>query len=351
MVGKRRRAFVFVVVAAAWPCPRSGAQPAPGEPQTFLRKHVQLDAAQLAALDRGEVVTRLLPSTETREVVAFGAVRIRATRAGFLERFRDVVAFKKSASIPEAGLFGKPPRLEDVAALTLDPEDIDSLKSCTKGDCDVKLPVSIMERFRREVSWSAPDARARATALAKQMAVEYVTAYLAGGSAAMGEYHDKKKPLAMATEFQELIRRSPYVFEYVPALHKYLEEFPRGRLEGAEDVVYWSKEKFGLKPVVAITHVTIYPGATKASSVIATKQIYATHYFQASLGLTAVVDAAGTDGREIYLLELNRTRIDPPTGLLAGVARSQIAGRVEKAMAEGLKSARARMTGGAASAR
>jgi hypothetical protein len=220
MLSRCSRSFALVALVAVSPAP-SAAQPAPGEPQTFLRKHVQLDEAQIAAIDRGEVVTRLLPTAEGREIAAFGAVRIRATRAAFLSRFKDVVAFKKGAAIPEAGLFSRPPRLEDLAELTLDPEDVDSLKSCTKGDCDVKLPASIMERFRREVTWSAPDARARATALAKQMAVEYVAAYLSGGSAAMGEYHDKKKPLAMAAEFHELIRRSPYVFEYVPELHRY----------------------------------------------------------------------------------------------------------------------------------
>jgi hypothetical protein len=53
--------------------------------------------------------------------------------------------------------------------------------------------------------------------------------------------------------------------------------------------VYWSKEKFGLQPVVSLTHVAIYkrPLPDGTNVLIASKGIYATRYFEALLGPTA----------------------------------------------------------------
>ena len=56
---------------------------------------------------------------------------------------------------------------------------------------------------------------------------------------------------------------------------------------------------------------------------------------------TAVMDArAGESG--FYLLDLSRTRIDPPTGMFSGLVLGKIRGRIEHGVAERLKSAKAR---------
>jgi hypothetical protein len=41
-------------------------------------------------------------------------------------------------------------------------------------------------------------------------------------------------------------------------------------------------------------------------------------------------------------MDLNRARIDPPTGMLSGVLLGKIRGGIEQAVAEGLKAAKAR---------
>jgi hypothetical protein len=75
--------------------------------------------------------------------------------------------------------------------------------------------------------------------------------------------------------------------------------------------------------------------------IVSSKRIYASHYFQAGFDLMAFVDVpAGEKG--FYLMDLNRARIDPPTGMLSGVLLGKIRGGIEQAVAEGLRTAKAR---------
>src|ERR1035437_8151582 len=72
-------------------------------------------------------------------------------------------------------------------------------------------------------------------------------------------------------------------------------------------------------------HVSIYiqPG----QAVIASKQIYASHYFDASLGLTAAIDDPGAAaGPGMYLVHLNRSRIDLLRGFFGGLRRAFLRG-------------------------
>jgi hypothetical protein len=68
--------------------------------------------------------------------------------------------------------------------------------------------------------------------------------------------------------------------------------------------------------------------------VIATKRIYASHYFQAGLDLLAVVPAPGG---AFYLMDLYRVRVDPPTGMGSGIILGKIRGGVEQGVGERLR--------------
>lgn len=108
----------------------------------------------------------------------------------------------------------------------------------------------------------------------------------------------------------------------------YLEEYPRSQPSGAEDFFCWSTVDFGLKPTVRVNHVIIYPLAARPSGVsyvIATKQIYATHYFQTTLELRFLVDDERRANRPgFYLLSITRSRIDGTSGLNGSLLRSVI---------------------------
>jgi hypothetical protein len=339
-----------VCLSLLTPAPQAGPE-ARGALDAFLRRYVRFDAADLGALEAGQAVAKRLPGGEKKEIAAFGAVRVRARREDFIKRYRDVVAFRRGPRVPQIGPIGRPPRLADFAELTLDAEDVEAIRGCRPGDCDVKMSARAMERYRQEIDWSAPGARDAVQRLTREMLLEYARAYLEGGNAALAAYHDRKRPQLLAEELKAILAQSPYLFDYAPELHRHLDEFPRGRLAGAEDLLYWSKESFGLKPVVGLYHVTLYqrPVAGQEQILIASKQIYANHYFQAVLELMALVPDLDSPG--FYLLELTRARIDPPRGPLAGAIMDKIAGRVKTALSEGLRNVKARMEAGAPGAR
>jgi hypothetical protein len=303
--------------------------------RVFLRKVVGFSDAQIREVEAGRVVTRQLPAGDKPEIAAFGAVRLQGDRDAFVRRVRSELGVTgRGASILEIGRFSRPPRVEDLAGLTLDASDFEAARECRPGACDLKLARSAMERIQREVDWKAADARSRATGLMKRMLVEYAVAYMQGGTSEMATYADKDRPLETPAEFRKLLAASPYLVEYVPALHGYLEQYPKAPLPGAEDLFYWSKDKFAPRPTISIYHVTSWTDPQRPVAVVASKRIYASHYFQAGLDLLAVVDAPGGG---FYLMDLYRVRIDPPTGMLSGVLLGKVRGGIEQGVAEGLK--------------
>lgn len=309
------------------------------ELQLFLKKHINFSDTDLAAMQRGEVVSKILKTTNRTEVAAFGVVRINVSGEIFVNRFRDITNFKKNESVLQIGKFSDPPQLEDLNGLSFDAEDLDDIKKCVTGNCNVKLPVGLMERLRKNINWSAPDYQEKANIIARQAFLDYVKSYLATGNNALVEYHDKKKIIRLADEFRSLLGQSPYLFEYVPEFHKYLEKFPKAQLPNVENFIYWSIEKFGLKPVVSITHVIIYRRSLvdRTYTLIGSKQIYASHYFDASLGLTGVMDEIEETSKPIsYLVYLNRSRTDTLKGIFSGLKRSMIEGRVRNGLEKSL---------------
>ena len=160
-------------------------------------------------------------------------------------------------------------------------------------------------------------------ALVRRLLFDYLTAYLQTGNAALIEYHDGGKAVRLADEYRSLLEQSQFLADYAPEFYKYLEELPKASSPNIEEFIYWSKEKFGLKPVISVTHASIYRNPGSGRTLIASKQIYASHYFEASLGLTAVVGSLQQSEPCFYLLYLNRSRSDALHGGFSGLARGQ----------------------------
>jgi hypothetical protein len=301
------------------------------EPYTFLRKQLSFTPAELITLENGKIIVRLPKTPETREVAAFAIMRLDIPTDFFVTRVRDIVTFKKSEKVLQIGKFSNPPRLADLAGLTLDQVDIDAIQACRLKNCDIKLSARFIERFQKEVNWSAADYRDRVTELMREMLLENVQAYARSGNTALGRYDDKSYSLGLADEFKTLLKPAAYMYGYVPEFQKYLEEFPHARPEGTsavEDFFYWSKEDFGLKPVTSVTHVTIYKRShdNQSDVIIGSKGIYGSHYFESSLGLTAFIQSRGSDPARTYLIYMNRSRTDALRGFFAGFKRSLIGG-------------------------
>ncbi len=308
------------------------------EPHTFLQKYLQFSQKDLLAMEQGEVVAKVFDARNVEnEVGAFGVVHLNIPKEFFVEQFRDIVKFTESPEVKEIAKFSHPPRLEDLQDMTLATAVVKALKNCKPGSCLAKMSAGMMERFRQEVDWSAPDYHEQVTALMRRILLDYVTAYLKEGDAALGEYDDQKDPLRIADAFQGVLQNSPYLREYVPELYSYLQKFPKGELPHVENFIYWSNEEFGLRPVINIYHVTIYTRHQPDSTdiFITSKQIYASHYFEIAFGFTALVDEVGAEGlSNSYLMYLNRSRFDNLRGSLKGLiitlAKNQVYNGVKR---------------------
>jgi hypothetical protein len=307
------------------------ASASPGEAQQFLRAAGGLTPSQLQAVERGEPLAKVL-DTDKRQIAILGAVRIRAPRERLLDRYRNVTNLKSSPIILQVGPFGTPARVEDMQGLTFEDYDLRSLRTCKPGDCNVRLPAEAVTAFSREIDWRAPDATARSNALWRRLLVEYTERYRTGG--ALAEYHNKEEPLSVAGEFGVLFDDSRQFTSLAPEFLAYLRQYPRTRLAGAEDVLYWAKEDIGIRPVTSITHLTIYappaePGRVRRPAFVGTKEIWATHYFDAGLGLALAFDD-GASG--FFMVCINRIRTRSLTGIMRAPVRSAVQRRSRDAM-------------------
>jgi hypothetical protein len=294
--------------------------------QKALQEKAPFQAADFAALQLNQPVVRAAPTSDRSEIAVTGLVNIRAGADEFLRSYRESMTQKTNSAILEIGSFGPEPSVNDLAGLTLDARDIEDLKDCVVGDCELKLSARMIERFRNEINWDAPNYQLAVTNLFKQMLFEYVRDYRTRGEAALIEYNDGRDEVSLATEQRALNAGPSYINDLLTKA--------KSELQLADDSIVWSKIKFGLKPVIAINHVRIYKrnSETGPQVLIASNQLYANHYFNASLALTAFVNVPGvTQGA--YLVYENRSRADGLEGPFGKIKR----GVVEKKALEGLK--------------
>jgi hypothetical protein len=312
----------------------------------FLRESIGLTADQLAAVTRGEAVVKVLDTRERRDIAVFGITTIAVPREAYVARVRDARNWLRTPTRSRFGIFSDPAIPADVQAVTISQRDADDMKDCKPGDCVVKLPATDMRRISAEADWSAPDLPAQLSAYARRRLIEYVTDYRARGDLAMAVYDDRGSVHA-SDAFAALLAESPYVYQNVPSLERYLALYPRATLADASEVLFWSEDVLPrLRPILSVTHQVVFtPPELPGMTLIAAKQIYANHYFEAAVDLTCIVDGLGRDGRPAsYLLIFRRFRFDNmPGGLLnirgkaVGALRDQMLAdlRREKVSAEG----------------
>jgi hypothetical protein len=304
----------------------AGAQTSVAEFQKSLNQKSSFETTDFATLERDQKVVKLGPVSDKREVAVSGVVSVRAGADEFLRTYLEGMTRKNNSAILEIGSFAKEPTLTDLQNLSIEARDIEDLKECVVGSCDIKLSAAMIERFRKEINWEAPDYAITASNLYKQMLLDYVRDYRARGERALIAYNDKRNEIDLAAE-QRGLNEAP---SYVNAV---LAE-QQSELRVVEDAIVWSKIKFGLKPVININHITVYRRDSDVGPqvLIASKQLYANHYFNAFLALTAFVKV--TDAAQgSYLVYENRSRADGLEGPFGKIKR----GVVEKKAVEGLK--------------
>ncbi len=318
--------FCFCLLLVLFPRDNSATE-LPGDARAFLKKYWKLTDAEIKSTESGDVVAKTLSTKRSSEIAVLGIVRLNAAPELLVKKFQDIVTFKKSESVLQIGKFSSEPAIADLKSLTLDQSDLDSLRRCKAGDCALKLPEVTIEQFRKNVKWSEPDSRKQSERIFREFLLGCVESYIQRGGEALLPYADKKKRISLNTEFKIIAGQSLFLSDTLPDFYQYLQNYPKINDDHIVNFFYWSKEKFSVKPVISVTHVSIYqqPELEHAPVVIASKQIYASHYFNASLGLTAVLKRPGPEPASgYYLVYLNRSSSDALGGILGGLARTLV---------------------------
>ncbi len=334
-----RRAAICVGIAGFMAHPLH-AQQRPPTLDDFLVRAIGLTPAQIGTLARGTVVWRVLPTTDNRNVAVFGAVRVGVSRAALVSRLIDPARPPAAPGRLSAGLFGRPATEADLRTLSISGEDLRRLRECRPNSCDFKLPATTMDWLRTNTDWNAPDVAAVVSRHARRRLVDFVNDYARRGNVAMVVYDDRGSVHA-SDALTAMLRDSSYAFRVVPSFGRHLLEYPHDSLAGSTDRIFWAIDEMPrVRPTLRVMHEFVYsPPELPGTTLLASKQIYANHYFEAGLELLSIVDddAPGTPGASggVTVIAVRRYRFDHlPTGGPVSLRELVIRGLREQLVAD-----------------
>lgn len=327
----------------------SPAQTSKEEFQKILREQMAFEASDFSDLEKGVTIVKLLPVEDKREVAVGGIIRLKNLPAISLENFQNSLTQRNNKTIVDNSKLSVPPALEDFQSLELEKGDIEAMKKCALGNCNLKLPAAMIKRLQGEIDWKAPDHKLQATQLFRQMLFEYAQDYSTRGNEALLQYNNRKNPVDLSEEHGALLDTSLFINNFAPEFADYLKNFPVSGLPNVKNDLYWSKIKFGLKPIIAMTHTAAYERRFNDNTqfLVATKQIYASRYIDSSLALTFLINvSSGAAASETYILFTNRTRSDALDGMFSGLKHRIVEQETQDRVKTVLQQAKSRIENG-----
>jgi hypothetical protein len=301
--------------------PQTVSRKLPAKLDRYLSTIVRPTRAERNSLLAGEPIAKLLDADPGSEVAVFGGIWINAPIRRYVEAVKDIENFERGKGFRVTKRISAVPAIEDFAAMRLPAEDVEDLRTCRVGDCEVKLGADGLRRFQTEIDWRAPNRNDAANAILRQLALAYVTGYLEGGDERLAVYRDSSRPTFVAREFRLMVDQMPELTTFMQNLRTYLLGFPRVRPADMTSFLYWQDVQFGLKPTLRISHLSIREGPD--DTVVASKMLYASHYFETALELrTLVPDPSG--GQGFWLFTVSRSRSDGLSGFVGHLVRGRV---------------------------
>jgi hypothetical protein len=316
--------------------------------QTFFRKNIRLSKDQIAAIRRGQPVTKALPPRTPAEVLLFGAVYIHAAPETYFQFARNFDRLREVPGFLALGVFTDPPQLSDLRGFAFDSDDIQALKNCEPGNCRIQMPATSIEELHRSINWSAADVDEQVNQLLQKTVLERLLAYQREGNQALGFYNDKRDPTEVPEQFAYLLNYDKALAEHAPDFYHYLLAYPHGKPAKFEETFYWAKVKFGLKPTLRIEHMVTMRGrpAGHVACAIAKKQLYSSHYFRTALDLSICV-REGHDPKQpgFYLIKAMGSEQAGLTGFKGWIVRKVAVDRAVSNLQKGLAALRNTLEG------
>lgn len=332
-----RLVVLAVYISACIPC----FSQANSNLQNYFKKNIGLSNDEIRGIRAGTAFAKAISPRTPAEVFVFGAVYVNADPATYVGIFRDFQRLRTIPSFLSVGVFSSPPRLPDVSGLSLEEEDLEALRECKPADCEVQLPDSYIQDFRKSVDWSSPTVNEQINRKVQQAVIDGLTAYQRDGNGSLGIYHDSDERINVAERFKYMLSYSKVFPSSLPAFHRYLLDYPKSRPSNTEDAFYWAKVDFGLKPTVRVIHaITMKQDSIRGPNyVIAEKQLYASHYFQTAMDLTfCISENTSTGGRGFYLVKVLGSEQAGLTGFTGSILRTVAVSRSVSSLRESLMS-------------
>lgn len=337
---------LLLTLLAVMPMPATTVASAPAGAPPEAREMAGLDKEDLRRVASGETVAKMLPATDAREVVAIGAISIPAERPAVMQALRDVLWTPHRSAMPQTGSFGPAPALSDLDGLTIDASDLQDLRACLPERCKIHLPQDVVAALADlRASPQALDDE-RLSAMLKQLLVERTAGYLHHGRRSLAPYAQRAGVPEPADDLAALLSASEPYLALAPAVRAHVFGFPHGRRDDVDETLFWSKEQFGWKPVIRVTHWIVGPvGAPPEQPIAAVAvQLYASHYVDASVG-TVIVMAdcdARTGAPASRVVYVNRSRVKATSGRFGGLTRRIIESRARSGLQRFLQTLKAR---------
>jgi hypothetical protein len=307
-----------------------GASGSAPDPFDFFRPDVTISTEHRIRLDAGDPVVSVL-NAKDRDIAVFSAIGLPRTVSAerFVAWLQNIAAFRKTSYVVAIRRFSMPPRAEDVQELALDEADLRAVRECHLGKCDLKLSSAEIQTLRTVVARAGEEWKPAVQKAFRDIVLDRVRTYSRRGHAGFAALSDHKRSRSPGPAFSGLLERTPFLAARAPLLPGSVPDEHASAAAQPDSYIYWSTERMGAKSVVSATHVTVLRGdGTTVPEVLVTgKQIFATHYLDASLGVTAFVRDPRTF--RTYLVYVNRSDLDLLGGFWGGIARRVIEDRIE----------------------
>jgi hypothetical protein len=337
---RQTSAGVIIVVLAAAHVGSSRANPF-----SFFEPSVKVTPAERLRLDADDIVVRTLPADDGH-VAVFAATRLDASPESLLQWTRHIEAFREGSQVVGVGRFSEPPADSDLRSLVLNDDELDALKKCKVGNCGLKLAASEIADVQQAVRAAGDDWRAAAQRTFRRILIARVRLHRTGGLLTLPPYADHGRRISVGEAFSAIVARSPYLTRALPDVVNSLLAPPHGSDDAGESFYYWTHDSYGSgKPIVTITYVRLLRlddrGSAIPQALTLSTQLFASHYMEGALALTAVTCDATPAA--CYLVYLNRTQVDLLGGFFGTFKRRAIEGRIESATPDLLRDVRRRL--------
>ena len=299
------------------------------DPFAFFHPTVILTSADRETLTHGTPLIRVLPASG-HGVGAFTAIAVgpEVTVGRAAAWMRQAELLRENRYVIASQRLSTPPHLSDFDRLVLDDDDLEAIRRCVPGRCGIKLAAADIRTLTQVVAaggsnWKAPLQRAF-----RELLLRRVLSFTGGGLPALDAIVDKKRASAPADSLLPLVDHTAFLGEKLTAVAKSLVRCAPH--PNSESFMYWSQERLGGRPVIRITQVTEVSGrhTNRPPLLLVGAQVYASHYIDASLTVTAFVEDERAS--QSYFVYLHRSSVDLLGGFWGGLARALIESKVQK---------------------